>query len=416
MAFTTRSATQISTWRACKRKYGFQYVLGIRTPQTASQKLGTEVDDKQLQPYLRDGRPLDLDTDAGRIASAALEWLPTPTEFKELGGSVQAKIDLPGASKPAKWGYTGYKDLNLPQGGLPNWSAKQPSPDDTYTISDFKTCKTFDYQKNADDLKIDPQAVLYAVDAMRKTGAKQVRMRWLYIRTTGKAKAQPTDVVFTHEDVYAPFLEIERTAAEIHEYLAKAPLEGTEEAKTAFVMSTEPNGDHCDEYGGCFFQSRCGLVTLMGSSEKEFDVSADSVKARLAARRAAIVGGGGDTPAPKQLEMVGINPPERGVSPVAVAAGPATPPEPGKRKRRTKAEMEAARQALPEVSEETAAATKSLIAALDATEPTKFSLTRAGVTVVGTSDVDVTLLDAFYRASDRLNRAVAAAEAAPGGP
>lgn len=287
--------------------------MGIRSEPSPSQKLGTEVDDGCLQPYFRDFTPLP-DTDAGRIAATALEWLPAPADAKRAGCTQQFKIRLPGA-RGTPWYYNGYEDFDVPVGGLlPKWSA---GADDEPAVVDFKTCKTFSYALNSESIKTNPQAVLYALNTMRRFKTDKVRLRWIYMRTKGKPKAQVTDAVITAADVLPVFLEIEKTAAEIHDYLQRAPprkygeIGGPEHE--AYVLATEPTPEHCDAYGGCDHKFRCNLSPAQMTDSittKEFDVDENSVMAKLKAKRAAALG----TAATTEKVVVGINPPERGIA------------------------------------------------------------------------------------------------------
>src|SRR6266567_6958505 len=70
------SKSEIETFEACKRKWAFNYVLRIRTPQSDSAKLGDDVDGGQLQPYYRDGREFDYTKPSGYIAASGLVHLP----------------------------------------------------------------------------------------------------------------------------------------------------------------------------------------------------------------------------------------------------------------------------------------------------------------------------------------------------
>lgn len=47
------SASQISTFRDCQRKWGFKYIAGLEDPAGPAAALGTETHDTQLGPYLR---------------------------------------------------------------------------------------------------------------------------------------------------------------------------------------------------------------------------------------------------------------------------------------------------------------------------------------------------------------------------
>jgi hypothetical protein len=323
MPSTTRSATQISLWRECQRKYGFSYILKIRSPATPSQELGTQVDTYQLQPYLSKGRPLDLDTPAGKIAKSALEFLPPPIP---MGGppdmSLQAKAVLPSPQGP--WDYVGYLDLWLPSGGLPGIS------DGLVTVGDFKTTKDFRWMKTGDVLATDPQAVIYNTWAMRTTGARTVRNRWLYLKTVptavgGKYSARASDLIVGAQHVYEQFMAVEATAAEIHAALEKAPdISGPSDPAYGealeYVLSLPPTTDACSNFGGCPHQHACNLSpeqyreTLAPNLfQGDQLVSTESMKARLAAKRAAA---GIDVP---PAPFAGVNPPEKDLPPPPVA-------------------------------------------------------------------------------------------------
>ena len=65
--FKSVSASQISNYRDCARKWWYQSILGLQTPQNASAALGEAVH-AQLEAYLNDGDYPDTAKTAGRIA------------------------------------------------------------------------------------------------------------------------------------------------------------------------------------------------------------------------------------------------------------------------------------------------------------------------------------------------------------
>lgn len=249
------SPSQIKTFRSCVRKWALEKIAGQRGPETAAQSLGKDVDDNNLQPYLRDGKPIDTSTEAGQIAASGLDWLPQP---KWRGLEVQKHFVFPSPSKLG-FGYQGYLDLWLPHGGQPGFDNELP------VVADFKTTKNIRrYMKegwilNEDRLRTDVQAQLYAVWAILETKSKEINLSWLYLQTKDARFAQPTQVTVTTDEVAAQFREIEETAKAIHLLRASVPDAVNESQKTAieFSLTLPGNKDACGDYGGCPFRHHC---------------------------------------------------------------------------------------------------------------------------------------------------------------
>src|SRR5687767_332853 len=71
------SATQVSVFEDCPRKWSFRYIEGIETPPHPSAVLGTEVH-AALEGWLRNATAPDFTTRAGSIAASGLHLLPEP--------------------------------------------------------------------------------------------------------------------------------------------------------------------------------------------------------------------------------------------------------------------------------------------------------------------------------------------------
>ena len=106
--FKSVSASQIATYRDCARKWWYQSILGLQTPQNASAALGEAVH-AQLEKYLNDGTPPDAEKPAGRIAAAGLKFLPTP-------GTVFTEVSMHGTNRDKK--EAGEGEVPLP-GAMP---------------------------------------------------------------------------------------------------------------------------------------------------------------------------------------------------------------------------------------------------------------------------------------------------------
>jgi hypothetical protein len=182
------SASQVSAFRECKRKWYFNSVEKLdRGPPTIAARLGTETDNEQLQPYYRDGRPFDYTRESGYIAASALAFLPLP----QLPGlEVQKRFELPSAQGERfkfAFGYLGFIDLWLPDSSALPWGEGDfmdlpPTPrrieDPIPLVLDFKTTSDLKWAKDRKVLRTDVQANIYAMHALVTTRAPAVDLAW----------------------------------------------------------------------------------------------------------------------------------------------------------------------------------------------------------------------------------------------
>ena len=206
--------------------------MGIETPPNAAAELGGKVH-AELEKYLLGGE-IDFTTEAGYIAASGLEHLPKPGT---PGLHVEEEFHFFG---PSGHSYLGYKDVEL------------SSNDGIGIVYDHKTTSDFRWQKTADDLKKDIQAILYAVDYFRRNpDAPEVELRWVYYRTKNARKSAVTQLRVNQEHAWKQFLDIEKTADEMQAASTKTPLE-----------LPLPLDEHCSAFGGCPHQGRCNLSPL----------------------------------------------------------------------------------------------------------------------------------------------------------
>ncbi len=347
------SATQVSLVQECQRKYAISYICGIRQPTTESQLLGTEVDDEQIQPYLKYGRPFELEKKAGKIAAAGQHLLPDPALSLQKKLFVQKFFRIPSLSakpgEPAPFAFLGYKDMWLPYGGMPSFPA-----DNNPVVSDSKTTKDFRWAKTEAQLKTNEQAILYSWNALYERRAdkiKKVNLDWVYFRTTEPYKAQSRAVTLDAEHVYVEMKRLDDVGKFILELRhAAPPHDSSDEEKMAYALSLPPNPAMCGQYGGCPFRSHCGMdvffdslddnkkrLPVMGGTLDLFESlprqEADPVLAKVAAKVAA------------QDELLGINPPRTQAPPPAPTPAPeaeSAPEEAPKAKRGRKPKAETA--------------------------------------------------------------------------
>jgi hypothetical protein len=320
------SASQVSLFRdgpdddGCKRKYALRYVAGLEEPGTKSQELGKEVDDTQLQPYLKDGTPLDLTRESGLIAAAGLKFLPQP---KHPGLEVQKGFVMPSPSKLFSW--RGYLDLWLPQRGLPDFESDGPYP----IVSDFKTTTDCNkWAKTPEKLAIDPQAQIYATWAMWTTKARVVDLVWIYLQTRGTRKAKRVHLRVDAKHVFEQFRGLEETGREIYELRTRADVElkGVKDKQAAidWALSLPPNTNACDKFGGCPHQHLCKISSNFIDS---IDIDIGRADRRFLPVMQDSIDLFADLQVRSEAPVVGINPPEKSL-PLADPTGAVTAPPP----------------------------------------------------------------------------------------
>lgn len=347
------SASGITKLDECERAFGWRYVAGIKTPTHPAAALGTEVDDTQLQPFLRDGRPIDFSRDSGHIAASALAFLPPP---KHPGLEVQKHFVIPSPTwhgdTHSGIGLQGYVDLWLPQGGLPLPENVPPTHDGIAPpiVADFKTTVDIGkWAKSPTTLSTDVQAMIYAFWAMYATRKPVVDLVWIYMQTRGARKASRKHLRVTAQHVADQIVKINDRALRADEIVRTV----------ADPLQLTPNPAQCDAYGGCPYRNLCNLGPgeiadaraaqakrererkEMNNTTTQQPVATMGLLAKMKAKRDAQLAGTGGAPAPAaQAAPLGINPPESRLPPApledavpevpaaAAAAPPTTEPAP----------------------------------------------------------------------------------------
>ncbi|HXB28081.1 MAG TPA: PD-(D/E)XK nuclease family protein [Gemmatimonadaceae bacterium] len=224
------SASQIQTFTECQRKWAWRVLDGVEEPPNKAAELGGQVH-AELEKYLR-GESIDFTTELGYIAASGLQHLPAPGT---PGLLIEQEFHFEG---PSGHTYLGYKDLEEP--GI---------------VTDHKTTSDLRWQKTEDELRLDIQATLYAVDYFRKHPEEpHVGLRWVYYQTKNTRKSAVTHIRVSQAEVWQRFLAIEQIAEQMD--AATQPKENGEPVR---ALDLPPNINHCSAYGGCPHQGRCNL-------------------------------------------------------------------------------------------------------------------------------------------------------------
>ncbi len=239
------SPSSLATATLCERKWGYQYLEGIRTPELTwaeieagaphsngqrSRALGTAVH-AVLEAWYRGEDPA-WSTFPGQVALAGAHYLPHPSKLA-APARVEQWLGLRTTPK-----LVGKVDLRvLPS---PEESARLGLPHGWVTV-DYKTSRDLGWCKSVAELEADGQLNVYALDA----GTDPALMRWLYFDTGNKRRAKPVDVVRTYT----------QASTHVDGMLNHARHLDTLES----VEECTPNPDSCGAFGGCeFHKSRGG--------------------------------------------------------------------------------------------------------------------------------------------------------------
>jgi len=242
------SATQVDTFRLCKRKWAWRYLDGIEAEPHPSAQLGTEVH-AQLEGWLREGKMLDMSTRAGLIAMSSLHLLPSPKS---------CDVERPFIIELFGFRFRGFKDFERgPEIHRSNGTWISGFVGDHKTSTDPNK-----WGKTAEDLRNDTQAILYSAEHMHRFEAPSVELHWNYLRTSGSPKATPVlDLgggrpVITRGEC-EPVLERTYNAAKEMAALYVALMAPPPRENRALEL--EPNAAACQAFGGCPHIERCNL-------------------------------------------------------------------------------------------------------------------------------------------------------------
>ena len=263
------SASQISTYRDCPRKWFFGSVLKLPRKANAFAALGSYIH-KRLEEYLDDGTlpggsgiAISITKPDGEVKEythdqilgvmlPGLVHLPAPGEAQT---EIRLDMDLGELGT-----MIGYVDLVFDEDGIP-------------CIGDHKTTGNFRYAMKEEDLYDDVQCTIYSVYRLESTGAEYIRCRWIYY-STGKPKAKKVQVMRSLTDTAKPWQSILDSVTEMKAIRDS----GCEVSEVKYQV------DACEKYGGCPFNRNCGLTPM----QKMRSMTAMlSLKERMEQRKAA---------------------------------------------------------------------------------------------------------------------------------
>lgn len=309
------SASQVATFELCERKWGWQYLEGLRATPHPSAELGTAI-----HAYLQESvetRYWNTADPAWPLVAPARKFLQSIPDDAETEGYFELELG------PHK--FRGYKDVQWLRAGIP-------------CVVDHKSTGSFTHAKEPEDLKRDVQATLYALDAMQRYYQGEpgpVDLVWSYYRTRDAPLTKLTKLRVYHADIEPRINKTLQTANKMQAAI--------DAGKRAGDMT--PDWDACHAYGGCPFREHCeqeeiAKGTGINVNEKR-KALLDMLNSKLSGAAPAALEVAGPPPPP--AEAAAINPPdddapagaERSPAPACFAAAAAmleaegvAPPQP----------------------------------------------------------------------------------------
>lgn len=253
------SATQIGNYELCPRKWGFYKLEGIKPPPNKYAVRGSGTH-KVLEAWLERGEPIDTTTEYGRIAAPGVRFLPPPKT-----GETEERFTFSTDNAV----YVGFWDL---------WVPPRDEDDHYVSIYDHKTTSDFKWMKTGEDLKGDPQAVIYTTAAIAlsaKLGVNvedlTVYLKWVYYRANANNPgARLSQLVVMPDGQYLPF-EVDKGKAFMAHSELDARFQALDEIAAQMVEHHRQgckatdlpyNTGGCGAYGGCPYRGDpCQLTT-----------------------------------------------------------------------------------------------------------------------------------------------------------
>ena len=214
------SASQISTFRDCQRKWAWRKLDGLRLPPNKHAELGIEVHEI-LEHWGREGRPIDPETRAGKIALAGLKHLPPPGQGTQ---ELKFKFEHEGITYVGK--------IDHYEAGF---------------VLDHKTTSDLKWAKTPEQLSADEQTIIYGFYAE----GDPIDFKWVYYRTRGAPKSKPVTLSLGRDHIAAEFDKLHTIGKQMAEI----------EASGARALDLPPSMDICDKYGGCAYVDNCALTS-----------------------------------------------------------------------------------------------------------------------------------------------------------
>ncbi len=241
------SASQESTWLDCPRKWA--YSRGRERTDTEQTSFGKRVH-TIAELWLRDGVPPDPRSKEGKCLLSGIEHLPMPgtclveqpLDFVwpppiecDCSRAAEDTDHEPCEHEADSVRYIGQSDFVVP----PAY--------DTVLVGDHKTTGDLCWAKTEDELANDPQAIVYSHWAAETFDATYVEARWVYYRRDGRGSRKVS--ITAHRDAIRERFE------DLHRRVALPIIQAHGVPPELFPRA--PTDEPCSKYSGCPYRTEC---------------------------------------------------------------------------------------------------------------------------------------------------------------
>lgn len=244
------SPSQVETFDLCARKWAYQKIDRIPSPQNAAAALG-EAAHKHRENWLIHGIP-PPDDKAGKLALVGLEHLPPPgkaqVEIPLLLPTVLAADPSVNGGKPVRVKVNGRIDFFMPNtpDGFVWGEAGIP------LIGDHKTTSGEQWAKTADDLLAkDSQSTIYAAYALHVVPtAPAVDLHWSYMVKGSSPRQHQVRVRMSRDHAMTRFSAVVSRAKSMLRVIQTPGI---------VASAVAPTVSACEAFGGCPYREVCPI-------------------------------------------------------------------------------------------------------------------------------------------------------------
>jgi hypothetical protein len=245
------SPSQVETFDLCARKWAYNKIDRIPSPQNAAAALG-EAAHKHREDWLIHGIP-PPDDKTGKLARVGMEHLPPPGK-----AMVEIPLVLPvtlaadptvNGGRPVRVKVNGRIDFfvpNTPESGFVFGEAGIP------LIGDHKTTSGEQWAKTADELLTkDSQAAIYAAYALHVVPtAPAVDLHWSYMVKGSSLRQHQVKTRISREQALTRFSAVVSRAKDMLRVIQTPGI---------VASAVEPTVASCEAFGGCPYREVCPI-------------------------------------------------------------------------------------------------------------------------------------------------------------
>lgn len=259
---TALSPSEVDSYKSCQRRWGFRKLAGLPEPEWSFQESGKIIHD-HLEKYALKGvlpdRSARLAIPAWRVVGAKVLPDPNPKHRCE---------------KHIRYGF----------GGLYFHGFPDLDPYNCDEIIDYKTVSVreipFEYALTEQELREDPQGLVYAGHKVVNTGARKVHLKWIYAERKSPFRVHVVSTVVSDTETREGLAKHVLPAAEEITFHREQRAKGLADL-IGYVNSLKSNLKHCSAYGGCPFTNECTAYKKPTLGEKFMANSAADVMNRV---------------------------------------------------------------------------------------------------------------------------------------